>query len=69
MHGWGKALIGVSTLLLARGVIFENKKTERTAFISYQTFIHTGIVVQVMKLFSFDSDLMLKTEQISGMDL
>ena len=47
--GGKKALIGVSTLLLAGGVVFEKEKTKRTALMSYQTLIHTGIVVQIMK--------------------
>jgi hypothetical protein len=33
--GGEKALIGVSPLLLAGGVVLKNKKTKRTAFMSY----------------------------------
>lgn len=47
--GDDKTSLTVSTLFLAGGAIFKNEKAKRTAYFGYQTFVHSGIVIQVMK--------------------
>ncbi len=47
--GDDKTSLSVSTLFLASGLVFKNEKAKRTAYFGYQTFIHSGIVIQVMK--------------------
>lgn len=47
--GDDKTFIGASTLFLVSGAVFDNEKSKRTALLGYQTFIHAGIVIQVIK--------------------
>lgn len=47
--GDDKAIQSASTLFLIGGFAFKNDKAKQTALMGYQTFIHSGIVIQVFK--------------------
>ncbi len=47
--GDDKTSLSVSTLFLTTGLLSKNDRATQTALMGYQTFVHVGIVIQVMK--------------------